>query len=142
MFQLTIFNIISQIGQGSFGKIFEVEDKYHRHFALKKIIAYSLKEVEIIKAEYNILYSLQNLEIDLIGIYGIETKKLDRTTYAINVLMELAKCDWEKEIKRRSSLKNYYTEKELIIIDGYADNTLLDIIKSKYENKLKTNEKE
>ena len=110
------FNIISQIGQGSFGKIFEVEDKYHRHFALKKIIAYSLKEVEIIKAEYNILYSLQNLEIDLIGIYGIETKKLDRTTYAINVLMELAKCDWEKEIKRRSSLKNYYTEKELIII--------------------------
>ena len=110
------FNIIKQIGQGSFGKIFEVEDKYHRHFALKKIIAYSLKEVEIIKAEYNILYSLQNLEIDLIGIYGIETKKLDRTTYAINVLMELALCDWEKEIKKRSALKHYYTEKELVII--------------------------
>ena len=110
------FNILRQIGQGSFGKIFEVEDKYHRHFALKKIIAYSLKEVEIIKAEYNILYSLQNLEIDLIGILGIETKKLDRTTYAINVLMELAVCDWEKEIKKRSTLKHYYTEKELIMI--------------------------
>ena len=116
LFNSDDFNIISQIGQGSFGKIFEVEDKYHRHFALKKIIAYSLKEVEIIKAEYNILYSLQNLEIDLIGIYGIETRKLDRTTYAINVLMELAKCDWEKEIKKRSALKHYYTEKELIII--------------------------
>ena len=110
------FNILRQIGQGSFGKIFEVEDKYHRHFALKKIIAYSLKEVEIIKAEYNILYSLQNLEIDLIGIFGIETRKLDRTTYAINVLMELAQCDWEKEIKKRSALKHYYTEKELIFI--------------------------
>ena len=110
------FNILRQIGQGSYGKIFEVEDKYHRHFALKKIIAYSSKEVEIIKTEYNILYSLQNLEIDLIGIYGIETKKLDRTTYAINVLMELAKCDWEQEIKQRSSIKKYYTEKELIII--------------------------
>ena len=96
------YNIIRQIGQGSFGKIFEVEDKYHRHFALKKIIAYSFKEVEIIKAEYNILYSLQNLEIDLIGIYGIETRKLDRTTYAINVLMELAVCDWEQEIKKRT----------------------------------------
>ena len=110
------FNILRQIGQGSFGKIFEVEDKYHRHFALKKIIAYSLKEVDIIKTEYNILYSLQNLEIDLIGIYGIETRKLDRTTYAINVLMELAKCDWEQEIKKRSSIKNYYTERELVII--------------------------
>ena len=110
------YNIIRQIGQGSFGKIFEVEDKYHRHFALKKIIAYSFKEVEIIKAEYNILYSLQNLEIDLIGIYGIETRKLDRTTYAINVLMELAVCDWEQEIKKRNAIKNYYTEKELIII--------------------------
>ena len=110
------FNILRQIGQGSFGKIFEVEDKYHRHFALKKIIAYSLKEVEIIKTEYNILYSLQNLEIDLIGIYGIETRKLDRTTYAINVLMELAKNDWEQEIKQRSAVKKYYTEKELIFI--------------------------
>ncbi len=110
------FNIIKQIGQGSFGKILEVEDKYHRHFAMKKIIACSLKEVEMIKSEYNILYGLSNLDINLIGIYGIETKKLDRTTYAINVLMELAICDWEKEIIKRNSSKNYYTEKELVII--------------------------
>ena len=110
------FKILRQIGQGSYGKIFEVEDTYHHHYALKKIIAYSVKEVEIIKTEYNILYGLQNLDIDLIGIYGIETKKLDSTTYAINVLMELAKCDWEQEIKQRSSIKKYYTEKELIII--------------------------
>ena len=110
------YNIIKQIGQGSFGNIFEVEDKYHRHFAMKKIIAYSLKEVEIIKMEYNILYSLSNLNINLIGIYGIETKRLDRTTFSINVLMELAICDWEKEIKKRYSNKNYYTENELFLI--------------------------
>ena len=110
------YNIIRQIGQGTFGKIFEVEDKYHRHFAMKKIIAYSLKEVEIIKMEYNILYSLSNLNINLIGIYGIETKKLDRTTFSINVLMELAICDWEKEIIKRYSNKNYYTENELFLI--------------------------
>ena len=110
------FIILRQIGQGSYGKIFEVEDTFHHHFALKKIIAYSIREVEIIKTEYNILYGLQNLDIDLIGIYGIETKKLDNTTYAINVLMELAKCDWEQEIKQRSAIKKYYTERELIII--------------------------
>ena len=30
--------------------------------------------------------------------------------------MELALCDWEKEIKKRSALKHHYTEKELVII--------------------------
>ena len=110
------YNIIKLIGQGSFGKIFEVEDKYHRHFAMKKIIACSLKEVEMIKSEYNILYELSNINNNLIGIYGIETKKLDRSTFVINVLMELAVCDWEKEIIKRNSKRNYYTENELVLI--------------------------
>ena len=30
--------------------------------------------------------------------------------------MELAICDWEKEIMKRSNTKNYYNEKELILI--------------------------
>ena len=110
------YNIIKQIGRGSFGKIYEVEDKFHRRFALKKIIACSIKEVEIIKSEYNILFGLSNLNINLIGIYGLETKKLDRTTFSINILMELAICDWEKEIIKRHSNKNYYTENELVLI--------------------------
>ena len=116
LFNSDDFSIIKQIGQGSFGKILEVEDKYHRHYAMKKIIACSLKEVDIKKSEYNILVGLSNLDINLIGIYGIETKKLDRTTFAINVLMELAICDWEKEIIRRHSIKKYYNENELILI--------------------------
>ena len=63
--------------------------------------------------EYNILYSLSNQNINLIGIYGIESKKLDRTTFSINILKELAIYDWEKEIEKRYSHKNYYTENEL-----------------------------
>ena len=123
------FNIIKQIGQGSFGKILEVEDKYHRRFAMKKIIACSLKEVDLIKSEYNILYELSNLNINLIGIYGIETKKLDRTTYAINVLMELAISDWEKEIMKRNQIKNFYNENELIIILKKLVNTFATLQK-------------
>ena len=124
------FNILKLIGQGSFGKIFEVEDKYHRHFAMKKIIACSLKEVELIKSEYNILYGLTNLDINLIGIYGIETKQLDRTTYSINVLMELAICDWEKEIIKRNSKRNYYTENELVLILKKLVNTFSTLQKA------------
>ena len=123
------FNIIKQVGQGSFGKILEVEDKYHRRFAMKKIIACSLKEVDLIKSEYNILYELSNLNINLIGIYGIETKKLDRTTYAINVLMELAISDWEKEIMKRNQIKNFYNESELIIILKRLVNTFATLQK-------------
>jgi serine/threonine protein kinase len=115
-FNIDDYNIVKSIGEGSFGKIFEVKDKYHRHFAMKKIIACSLKEVEIIKSEYNILYELSNINNNLIGIYGIETKKLDRSTFVINVLMELAVCDWEKEIIKRNSKRNYYTENELVLI--------------------------
>ena len=124
------YNLIKQIGQGSFGKIFEVEDKYHRHFAMKKIIACSLKEVEIIKSEYNILFGLSNENNNLIGIYGIETKKLDRSTFVINVLMELAICDWEKEIIKRNSKKQYYTEKELVSILKKLVNTFSNLQKT------------
>ena len=105
------YNIIKQIGQGSFGKIFEVEDKCHNHFAMKKLIVNSKKEVEIIQKEYDILFSL-NVP-DLIDIYGIENRKLDKTTYVVYVLMELALCDWEKEIIKRNADKNYYKEVEL-----------------------------
>ena len=124
------YNILRPIGQGSFGKIFEVEDKYHRHFAMKKIIACSLKEVELIKSEYNILYGLSNLNINLIGIYGIETRQLDRTTYSINVLMELAICDWEKEIVKRNAKRNYYTENELVLILKKLVNTFSTLQKA------------
>ena len=110
------YNIIKQIGEGTFGKIFEVENYNHQRFALKKLLANSVKEMEMLKSEYELLLGLEDLNINLIHIYGIENKKLDKTTFVVYVLMELAICDWEKEIFNREKNKNYYTEEELIII--------------------------
>ena len=115
-FNINDYNIIKQIGEGTFGKIFEVEDSNHYHFALKKILANSTKEMEMLKSEYELLLGLEGLNINLIHIYGIENKKLDKTTFVVYVLMELAICDWEKEISNREKKKNYYSEEELIII--------------------------
>ena len=115
-FDIDDYNIVKSIGEGTFGKIFEVEDKDHRHFAMKKLICNSIKEIETLKKEYEFLYNFENLNINLVHIYGIETKKLDRTTFVMYVLMELAKTDWEKEIIKRKKINNYYSEEELINI--------------------------
>jgi hypothetical protein len=115
-FNLNDYNIIKQIGEGTFGKIFEVENSNHYHFALKKLLANSIKEMEMLKSEYELLLGLDGLNINLIHIYGIENKKLDKTTFVVYVLMELAICDWEKEIQNREKKKKYYKEEELIII--------------------------
>ena len=115
-FNINDYNIIKQIGEGTFGKIFEVENSNHYHFALKKLLANSIKEMEMLKSEYELLLGLDGLNINLIHIYGIENKKLDKTTFVVYVLMELAICDWEKEIQNREKKKKYYKEEELIII--------------------------
>ena len=115
-FNINDYNIIKQIGEGTFGKIFEVENSNHYHFALKKLLANSIKEMEMLKSEYELLLGLEGLNINLIHIYGIENKKLDKTTFVVYVLMELAICDWEKEIANREKKKRYYSEEELIII--------------------------
>ena len=115
-FNINDYNIIKQIGEGTFGKIFEVENSNHYHFALKKLLANSIKEMEMLKSEYELLLGLEGLNINLIHIYGIENKKLDKTTFVVYVLMELAICDWEKEISNREKKKRYYSEEELIII--------------------------
>ena len=115
-FNINDYNIIKQIGEGTFGKIYEVEDNNHNRFALKKLLANSIKEMEMLKSEYELLLGLEGLNINLIHIYGIENKKLDKTTFVVYVLMELAIYDWEKEIINREKKKKYYSEEELIII--------------------------
>ena len=133
-FNVADYKIIKQIGQGSFGQIFMVEDKQNQNkkrknkYALKKIIASSEKEIKGLKQEYQILFDIQkNLnfnfnsnesktKINIVNIYGLSTKQLDPTTYAMYVLMELGDIDWEKEILERQKQKQYYTEKELIDI--------------------------
>ena len=49
----------------------------------------------------------------IIKIYGSQCNTINDKEYNFYVLMELAEIDWEKEIKKRKQLKNYYTEGEL-----------------------------
>ena len=55
-------------------------------------------------------------KINLVQIYGIETKQLDPTTFIIYALMELPTTDWEKEILIRHNLGKYHSENELMNI--------------------------
>ena len=117
-FNINDYIIKKQIGEGSFGQIFLVEDKEHHKYALKKIIANSSNEINSIQKEYQILLDIQNSEqdINVVNIYGLKNYKLDLTTHVLYVLMELASTDWEKEILERKITKKYYSEKELIEI--------------------------
>ena len=117
-FNVDDYLVKNQIGEGSFGKIFLVESKDHKLYALKKIIAVTQKDIESLQHEYSILLELNkcNNKINLVEIYGIQSKKLDSTTYVLYVLMDLASTDWEKEVLKRQKKKMYYSEYELIKI--------------------------
>jgi hypothetical protein len=112
------YKLVKQIGKGTFGQIFMVENNQHQCFALKKLMATNLKDIKTLEHEYQILLDIQSCgkKIDLVQIYGIETKQLDPTTFVMYVLMELASTDWEKEIIIRHNKNKYYTEKELMEI--------------------------
>jgi len=110
------YNIIRQIGEGTFGKIYEVEDSNHKKFAMKKLIASSEEEIKSLINEYKIVYNLMPLNLNLVKINGVEIKKFDKTTFGVYVLMDLAIVDWEKEILYRKSKGKFYTEEELIKI--------------------------
>ena len=113
------YNIKNLIGEGSFAKIYLVEDPISHHkYALKKISACSNEELNQKKKEYELISELNKSisKLQIIKILGIQTKKLDKLTFVMYVLMELATCDWEKEIKKRSKSKLYYKEKELFKI--------------------------
>ena len=112
------YKLIKQIGKGSFGQIFMVENDKNESFALKKLLATNLKDLKTLEHEYQILLDLQSCgkKMNLVQIYGIETKQLDPTTFVMYVLMELASTDWEKEILSRHNINNYYNEKELMEI--------------------------
>ena len=118
--QLNLINYIikKQIGKGSYGQIFLVEDVNCNQYALKKIIACSESSIKKIKNELKILLDIQNSfsQLNVVSIYGITSQQLDITTHALYVLMELATSDWEKEILERKKLKQYYSEYELMSI--------------------------
>jgi hypothetical protein len=114
-FDIDDFKFIKSIGEGSFGKIYLIENiNNNKSYALKKIICHDLKEVLTFQKEFELNYSKRHEHI--MKIYNVQYKCLDFTTYSIYVLLELAISDWNKVIKEREKQKKYYTEKEIINI--------------------------
>ena len=114
-----------------------VESEKKQFYALKKIIACSIQEINMLEHEYQILYELNSSEekIDLVNIYKIETKQLDPTTFVMYVLMELSNTDWEKEILNRKKTQNFYTEKQLISIMSSLIKTFSSLQKKKISHR-------
>ena len=107
------------LGHGSYGKIYLVEDiKAKTKYAMKKLIIGDSLELKDNQDEYNMIMKITELypELNIIHVFGTETKKFDDYNYVFYVLMEVANCDWEKELMNRAKNKAYYTEEELFFI--------------------------
>ena len=113
-FKFENYSIITQLGQGTFGKIYLVEDQSKNIFSMKKIILNEELDLECIIKEYQLAHRLKHANI--VEILGFYTNKLDITTYVIYILMEVGLTDWEKDIKSHIDKKKPYTELELISI--------------------------
>ena len=113
-FNFDDYSILSQIGEGTFGKIYLVKDKKGKLFSMKKLLISDEIDYHNIIKEYKLCHSLKHENI--VKLLGIYHHQLDKTTFVIYILMEVGKNDWEKEIKQRITSNNYYSEKELINI--------------------------
>ena len=110
---------IKILGQGSYGKIYLVEDiNTKEQYAMKKLILDDKLELRDNQDEYNMIMQICSSypEINIIHVYGTETKNFDDYNFVFYVLMEVANCDWEKELQNRLRQKAYYTEEELYYI--------------------------
>ena len=124
IFNIDNYKIEKQIGEGSFGLIYQVKNKKsYIKYAMKKIIANNLSSLESFQKEFEIVH--QNSHQNILDILGICIRCLDQTTYVLYVLMDLALHDWDFEIEERKKKKNYYTEKELITILKQISSALL-----------------
>ena len=113
-FNIDDYKIITQLGQGTFGKIYLVQDKNNNLFSMKKIILSEELDVQSVIKEYKMCQKLNHENI--VKILGIYSNKLDATTYVVYVLMEVGMTDWEKQITSYEDKKLEYSEKNLIHI--------------------------
>ena len=113
-FNFDEYKIITQLGQGTFGKIYLVQDTNKQLFSMKKIVLSEELDVQSVIKEYRMCYKIKHPNV--IKILGVYNNKLDKTTYVVYVLMEVGLTDWEKEIKSYSDKHIEYTESELINI--------------------------
>ena len=113
------FKNIGILGQGSYGKIYLVEDiNTKEQYAMKKIILGDQLELKDNQDEYNMIMQISSTypDLNIIHVYGTETKNFDEYNFVFYVLMEVANCDWEKELLNRAKENAYYTEEEIIYI--------------------------
>ena len=110
---------IKVLGRGSYGKIYLVEDITTKEkYAMKKLILDDEFELKDNQDEFNMIMQISSSypEINIIHVYATETKPFDEYNFVFYVLMEVANCDWEKELQNRSKHKAYYSENELLYI--------------------------
>ena len=115
------YKIIQKIGSGSFGKIYSVIwEKNNKKYAMKIMKLKNEKDFQNYKNKLNILINFikQTNCKNVVKVFGTlyEQQVTPNQIFRCYVLMELAKTDWEIEIKYRSQNKLFYTEKELLNI--------------------------
>ena len=123
-FDINDYTLYKQIGEGSYGVIYQAyNNNDKKKYALKKIIAHDIDELEGFEEEFELVYVCDHPNV--MKIYGICVNILDSTTYALYVLMELALGDWNDEIKKHLSVRKNYKEDDLINILKQIINALL-----------------
>ena len=113
-FNFDDYKIITQLGQGTFSKIYLVQDKENKIFSMKKIVLSDELDVQMVMKEFNMCSKL--IHPNVVKLIGLYNKKLDKTTYVVYLLMEVGLTDWEKEIKSYIERKIEYSEQFLIKI--------------------------
>ena len=113
-FNFNDYKIITQLGQGTIGKIYLVQDPSNQLFSMKKIVLSEELDVQTVIKEYRMCYKIKHPNV--IKILGIYNNQLDKTTYVVYVLMEVGLTDWEKEIKKYNDKHMQYSEADLINI--------------------------
>ena len=131
--KIPVFNVEDymfdrKLGEGGYAIIFAVykmDDETCKEYAMKKIIARTLNEIDNFTKEFELVYSIDHPNI--MKIYGICIRMLDQTTFSLYVLMEISSGDWDSDIKKHLLKKKSYTEKELISILRQLTDALLFI---------------
>ena len=112
-FNVDNYTIEKTLGTGTNGVIYQViNNKTKNHYAMKKLIANTIADLDFYQKEFQILY--ENPHPYLLNIYGVCARCFDTTTFVLYVLMSLGLKDLEMEIRDRINTKNYFQEKELI----------------------------